>query len=108
MTVSQGNDSLSLDELKTLLKNDNKVKVAGIDVDGVLRGKFMSKEKFLSAVSTDGFGFCSVILSALSFIMFEFASDFLYWILSVGGTSTTKHTLGSCLFPIAETATVIS
>jgi hypothetical protein len=31
MTVSQGNDSLSLDELKTLLKNDNKVKVAGID-----------------------------------------------------------------------------
>ncbi|EGO21025.1 hypothetical protein SERLADRAFT_475647 [Serpula lacrymans var. lacrymans S7.9] len=30
-------------------------------MDGVLRGKFMSKEKFLSAVSSDGFGFCSVI-----------------------------------------------
>jgi len=30
-------------------------------VDGVLRGKFMSKDKFLSAVSSDGFGFCSVI-----------------------------------------------
>jgi glutamine synthetase len=51
----------SLDDLKSLLKNDNKVKVAGFDVDGVLRGKFMSKEKFLSAASSDGFGFCSVI-----------------------------------------------
>jgi len=30
-------------------------------VDGVLRGKFMSKDKFLSAVTPDGFGFCSVI-----------------------------------------------
>ncbi|KAJ4497877.1 hypothetical protein C8R41DRAFT_758394 [Lentinula lateritia] len=48
----------TLQDLETLLKNDNKVKVA---VDGVLRGKFMSKEKFLSAASSDGFGFCSVI-----------------------------------------------
>ncbi|GLB34652.1 putative glutamine synthetase guanido kinase [Lyophyllum shimeji] len=48
-------------ELEDVLKHDNKVKVAGIDVDGVLRGKFMSKEKFLSAASSDGFGFCSVI-----------------------------------------------
>ncbi|KAJ3868329.1 hypothetical protein EV359DRAFT_77704 [Lentinula novae-zelandiae] len=51
----------TLQDLETLLQNDNKVKVAGIDVDGVLRGKFMSKEKFLSAASSDGFGFCSVI-----------------------------------------------
>ncbi|KAJ3878707.1 hypothetical protein F5051DRAFT_404856 [Lentinula edodes] len=51
----------TLQDLETLLKNDIKVKVAGIDVDGVLRGKFMSKEKFLSAASSDGFGFCSVI-----------------------------------------------
>ncbi|KAI9446497.1 glutamine synthetase/guanido kinase [Lactarius indigo] len=48
----------SLEDLKSLLALDNKVKVA---VDGVLRGKFMSKEKFLSAASSDGFGFCSVI-----------------------------------------------
>ncbi|KAJ7219434.1 hypothetical protein GGX14DRAFT_436187 [Mycena pura] len=48
----------SLDDLKRLLKDDIKVKVA---VDGVLRGKFMSKDKFLSAASSDGFGFCSVI-----------------------------------------------
>ncbi|KAI0273586.1 hypothetical protein BC834DRAFT_966090 [Gloeopeniophorella convolvens] len=51
----------SLEDLKALLANDIKIKVAGFDVDGVLRGKFMSKEKFLSAASSDGFGFCSVI-----------------------------------------------
>ncbi|KAK0210832.1 hypothetical protein DFS33DRAFT_1466943 [Desarmillaria ectypa] len=48
----------TLEELKNILKDDIKVKVA---VDGVLRGKFMSKDKFISAVSSDGFGFCSVI-----------------------------------------------
>ncbi|PPQ87978.1 hypothetical protein CVT25_001057 [Psilocybe cyanescens] len=51
----------SFDELKTELQGDLKVKVAGVDVDGVLRGKFMSTEKFLSAAKSDGFGFCSVI-----------------------------------------------
>ncbi|KAI0636715.1 glutamine synthetase/guanido kinase [Trametes polyzona] len=51
----------SIADLEALLKNDIKVKVAGIDVDGVLRGKYMSKEKFLSAASSDGFNFCSVI-----------------------------------------------
>ncbi|PVG02781.1 glutamine synthetase/guanido kinase [Serendipita vermifera] len=51
----------TLQDLKHLLAEDVKVKVAGIDVDGVLRGKYMSKDKFLSAVKGDGFGFCSVI-----------------------------------------------
>lgn len=68
----------SIEELKELLKNDTKVKVAGesfilngedrrilirpgVDIDGVLRGKIMSKDKFLSAAKSDGFGFCSVI-----------------------------------------------
>ncbi|KAG1844422.1 hypothetical protein C8R48DRAFT_735715 [Suillus tomentosus] len=51
----------SIDDLKELLLFDVKVKVAGIDVDGVLRGKFMSKDKFLGAVASEGFGFCSVI-----------------------------------------------
>jgi glutamine synthetase len=37
-----------------------KVKVGGFDVDGVLRGKYVSLEKFWSAVDT-GFGFCDVI-----------------------------------------------
>jgi len=51
----------TLEELRSLLKEDVKVKVAGVDVDGILRGKFMSKEKFLGAACADGFGFCSVV-----------------------------------------------
>ena len=37
-----------------------KVKVGGFDVDGLLRGKYISLEKFWSAVEK-GFGFCDVI-----------------------------------------------
>lgn len=38
----------------------NRVKLAITDIDGVLRGKLMRKEKFLSAVES-GFGFCDVV-----------------------------------------------
>jgi len=38
----------------------NKVKLAVPDIDGVLRGKFVHKNKFLSAVES-GFGFCDVV-----------------------------------------------
>ena len=37
------------------------VKVGVFDVDGVLRGKYMSRGKFLSALES-GFGFCDVVL----------------------------------------------
>lgn len=37
-----------------------KVKVAVVDIDGILRGKYMQKEKFLASV-TEGFGFCNVV-----------------------------------------------
>lgn len=37
------------------------VKVGIFDVDGILRGKYMSKEKFFSALE-NGFGFCDVVL----------------------------------------------
>jgi glutamine synthetase len=37
------------------------VKVAFTDIDGILRGKYMSREKFLSALE-NGFGFCDVVL----------------------------------------------
>lgn len=37
-----------------------KVKVAVTDMDGVLRGKYLQKEKFLSALD-GGFGFCNVV-----------------------------------------------
>ncbi|MCJ1447117.1 MAG: hypothetical protein MMC23_007626 [Stictis urceolatum] len=51
---------ITVDSLPKLLEQDTKVKVAGVDIDGVLRGKLMTKKKFLSIVK-DGFGFCSVI-----------------------------------------------
>ena len=37
------------------------IKVGVFDIDGVLRGKYMSREKFLSAL-TDGLAFCDVVL----------------------------------------------
>ncbi len=37
-----------------------KVKIGGFDIDGVLRGKYVSPDKFWSAVSS-GMGFCDVI-----------------------------------------------
>lgn len=60
MTISEDPSQLSFDDLPKLLENDNSVKVAGCDIDGVMRGKLMSKKKFLS-VASSGFGFCSVI-----------------------------------------------
>lgn len=37
------------------------IKVGIFDIDGILRGKYMSREKFLSALDK-GFGFCDVVL----------------------------------------------
>src|SRR5205085_4895411 len=52
-------------ELETLLKTFQdkgieRIKVGGFDVDGVLRGKSISRTKFAGAAK-DGFGFCDVI-----------------------------------------------
>jgi glutamine synthetase len=52
--------AITLDRLPTLLAGDTKVKVAGVDGDGLLRGKIMSTEKFLS-VAGSGFGMSSAI-----------------------------------------------
>ncbi|KAH7116712.1 hypothetical protein B0J11DRAFT_442455 [Dendryphion nanum] len=52
--------TITAESLPELLKDDLAVKVAGIDVDGILRGKLMAKKKFLS-IAKEGFGFCSVI-----------------------------------------------
>ncbi len=38
----------------------SRVKVAVSDIDGVLRGKYLHKDKFFSAVD-GGFGFCDVV-----------------------------------------------
>ncbi|KAF9396018.1 hypothetical protein BGX21_009688 [Mortierella sp. AD011] len=49
-----------IEEITALLDKDTRVKVAGVDLDGILRGKVMAKSKFLSILKS-GFGFCSVI-----------------------------------------------
>ena len=41
-------------------KGIKKVKVGGFDIDGLLRGKYMSVEKFEGAMKS-GFGFCDVV-----------------------------------------------
>jgi glutamine synthetase len=41
--------------------NAGKVKVAVADIDGILRGKYLHRDKFFSAVE-GGFGFCDVVL----------------------------------------------
>ncbi|KAF2740949.1 glutamine synthetase/guanido kinase [Polyplosphaeria fusca] len=56
----QDPSTITAESLPELLENDSAVKVAGIDVDGILRGKLMAKKKFLS-IAKEGFGFCSVI-----------------------------------------------
>ena len=60
MPKSKDNTEVTLESLPKLLENDTKVKVAGVDVDGQLRGKLIAKKKFLS-VAAEGFGFCSVV-----------------------------------------------
>lgn len=56
----ENSNALSLDEITRVLENNTCVKVAGIDCDGVLRGKIMMKEKFLSSIG-EGFGMSSAI-----------------------------------------------
>jgi glutamine synthetase len=54
------NEEITAESLPKLLRDDTKVKLAGVDIDGQLRGKLISKKKFLS-IATEGFGFCSVV-----------------------------------------------
>ncbi|MBX7231476.1 MAG: glutamine synthetase family protein [Bdellovibrionales bacterium] len=61
-----GNDPHSLpkksEDILELIKSSptEKIKVAVTDIDGVLRGKYLLKSKFLSALES-GFGFCNVV-----------------------------------------------
>ncbi|KAF9421347.1 hypothetical protein BGZ76_003980 [Entomortierella beljakovae] len=54
------NSKARIEEITRELQADNRVKVAGVDLDGILRGKVMATSKFLSILES-GFGFCSVI-----------------------------------------------
>ncbi|MDH3708833.1 MAG: glutamine synthetase family protein [Cyclobacteriaceae bacterium] len=50
------------EEMMNIVKesNTNKVKLAVTDIDGILRGKLVSTEKFMS-IAEGGFGFCDVV-----------------------------------------------
>ena len=50
------------EEILEYVKNhpSGKVKIAITDIDGILRGKYISVEKFLSVAESDT-GFCDVI-----------------------------------------------
>jgi glutamine synthetase len=54
--------SVDLDAVRSELdrRGVTKVKLGGFDVDGVLRGKYVSRDKFLSAAD-GGLGFCDVV-----------------------------------------------
>ncbi len=43
-------------------KGIHKVKLGGFDIDGILRGKYVSIDKFLS-VAEKGLGFCDVVFN---------------------------------------------
>ncbi|UWQ93916.1 glutamine synthetase (plasmid) [Rhodobacteraceae bacterium M382] len=53
----------TIEDVRTYLseKDPKHVKVGFFDLDGVFRGKFMAKGKFLSALN-DGYGFCDAVL----------------------------------------------
>ena len=53
----------TIDDAKKLIheRNPKFIKVGVFDIDGIMRGKYMSQAKFLSALD-NGFGFCDVIL----------------------------------------------
>ncbi|KAK4064177.1 uncharacterized protein Triagg1_9156 [Trichoderma aggressivum f. europaeum] len=58
--MEDNNEDATISQFKRLLANDTKVKIAGIDCDGILRGKIMNKSKFLSSLK-GGCGMSSAI-----------------------------------------------
>jgi glutamine synthetase len=59
MSIEGRSPEQVLEELR--LAETEKVKVAVADIDGVLRGKYLHKDKFLAAAEGGGFGFCNVV-----------------------------------------------
>ena len=56
-----GRDSNAMAVVEAIRKSPlNKVKVAVSDIDGILRGKYLHRDKFFSAAD-GGFGFCDVV-----------------------------------------------
>ena len=62
MIISEKFPSMTTKEILDYVKQypTQKVKIAITDIDGILRGKYISAEKFLS-IADDTFGFCDVV-----------------------------------------------
>ena len=60
MTVASVSDAADAEARVRAGANEH-VKIGVFDIDGLLRGKFMHRDKFASAL-TEGFGFCDVVL----------------------------------------------
>ena len=58
--MSKTNSSTQEILSKIKMSDTQKIKVAITDIDGILRGKYVHKEKFLSAIKSD-LGFCNVV-----------------------------------------------
>ena len=56
-SVTSINDAKKIVELRDL----SHIKVGLVDIDGIMRGKYMSREKFFSSLD-NGFAFCDVVL----------------------------------------------
>ena len=56
-------DVKTIEDAKRIVdeRNLSHVKVGLFDIDGIMRGKYMSKEKFFSSLDS-GFAFCDVVL----------------------------------------------
>ncbi len=52
------------DDVRQLLEERGlkQIKVGVFDIDGLMRGKYMARNKFLSSLDGGGFGFCDVVL----------------------------------------------
>ena len=72
-----------------------------LTLPSLMVGSVQSKEKFLSAVSSDGFGFCSVILYVISQIYYR-----AFTRGPVAGTCTMPCIQGSSSSPTREMAIV--
>ena len=59
----EARDVKTLEDAKAIIeeRNIDHIKLGVFDVDGVMRGKYVSRDKFFSALE-EGFGFCDVVL----------------------------------------------
>ena len=86
----QTNEVKTAKDLKHYVQENHftQIKVGVIDIDGIMRGKYMSREKFLSSLDS-GFGFCDVVLGWDSNDAIYDSTKATGWHLGFGDTPVT-------------------